>query len=265
MIALLLILLAGFAAFFGVSASGPGGDPSPPITVVGPVTTADGPTTSTDAPGTLLAIDARRTGGVGYQDLHVVIDDPGALQALAALVPATLPPSPGPPTGCADCWVYHVVLQFAGEPGSIVLDYDQANEPPELSAFFDALDPYLQAAPNTAGPADTRLEDVPPQGSMERIDVERHGGLAAQDLQTTIDDPQAVADLAALAPYPLPSVADTPLTCADCWSYRIVVHYRGVGEPAVLEFSEADQPAALAPFVAALNDRLEGTAPLTTE
>jgi hypothetical protein len=232
---------------FGLSTASPGDDTPPPeITVVGPVTTSD---------AQLVHLEARRTGGVGYQDLSVTVDDPAVLAELQALVPLPLPQPPGPTGACADCWLYHVVLQYAGEQGALVLDYDQANEPPELAAFFDALDPLLEGNPTP--PDSTSLDDVPPQGSMERIEVVRSGGFDGMTLDVTIDDPNELAVIAGLAPYPLPETSGEPTGCADCFVYRITVHYRGVDEPVVLEFDQSNAPPELAPFLGLVDSRLE--------
>jgi hypothetical protein len=119
----LLISLAGLVGIANTS----GVDHGPPA----------GPPT-----GSLQRIEVERTGGIAYQELRATIDDPAAVDALTGLLPSPLPEIEGPTGACADCWVYRIELTGAdGEP--IVLEFDQANEPPELQPFVDALDDVL--------------------------------------------------------------------------------------------------------------------------
>jgi hypothetical protein len=96
---------------------------------------------------------------------------------------------------------------------------------------------------------------TPAPGTLERVHVERSGGIAYQELRATIDDPEEVAALAELLPTPLPAIEQPTGTCADCWVYR--VELTGSMDTIVMEFDQANEPLELAPFVDALDDALE--------
>jgi hypothetical protein len=134
----LLLILGLFASLLGIPPGGEGDDghdhgplAAPPI-------------------GSLERIEVHRSGGVAYQELQATIDDQRAVDALTELLPSPLPELEGPTGTCADCWVYRVELVSPGDSagddplGPIVLEFDQANQPPELDPFVDALDDALE-------------------------------------------------------------------------------------------------------------------------
>jgi hypothetical protein len=128
MIAMLLLMLVGL---FGVSGSTVTESSEPVLEDTPPVNTLD-------------RVDVQRTGGIAYQELSATITDRETLSALRDLLPSPLPAVERPGGGCADCWEYRVVLDLASVDEDVVLEFDQASEPPELAAFVDALDDELE-------------------------------------------------------------------------------------------------------------------------
>jgi hypothetical protein len=94
---------------------------------------------------------------------------------------------------------------------------------------------------------------VPP-GTLQKIEVQREGGIAFQAYSFTIDDPAKLAELAALLPAELPQIGEPQGACADCWSYRFVFDYVDANEAVLREYDDANIPDSLQAFTAAIND-----------
>ena len=93
-----------------------------------------------------------------------------------------------------------------------------------------------------------------PSGTLEKIEVQREGGIAFETYSFTIDDPAQLAELAALLPAELPQIDGPTGACADCWSYRFVFDYVDANEAILREYDDVSVPDSLQAFTAAIND-----------
>jgi hypothetical protein len=93
-----------------------------------------------------------------------------------------------------------------------------------------------------------------PSGTLQKIEVQREGGIAFEVYSFTIDDPAELAELAGTLPAELPQIDGPTGACADCWSYRFVFDYVDANEAVVREYDDASIPDTLQAFTAAIND-----------
>lgn len=126
-------LAAGALVLLALAGCGDGGT----STTAGPATTA---VRTTAAPVRADRIELLRSGGVAAPPVpqRLVITEPAVLRALSTLLPAPLPPSTSvPPTGCADCRAYVVLVRAGGQVRRYAFSEDAV--PPALRRITAAL------------------------------------------------------------------------------------------------------------------------------
>ena len=127
-----------------------------------------------------------------------------------------------------------------------------------LVALFGVSSANVNVGGGSSDPATTTMiEDQPAVGVLERVEVERSGGIAFGEVQATITDAAVLAELSALLPDPGWQPYGPTGVCSDCWRYRIVLDFAGANEAVLLEFDQASEPPALGAFVDALDAELE--------
>jgi hypothetical protein len=95
------------------------------------------------------------------------------------------------------------------------------------------------------------LETAP---ELVAVRLERTGGVAspAGGERWEIVDPDALEQLRALLPEPVPKSFDATSPCADCLVYELVVSPRLVGVTLIYRFDDVTFPEELRPLVEAI-------------
>ena len=179
---------------------------------------------------------------------------PGPARRAAALVPAAAQVA-GPTGACSDCWS---TAWCSSTSASEARSCSTTTTRTAARARGVLRRPRPVPRGRRRAARRRQLDDVPPQGSLDRIDVERSGGFDGVDAERHHRRSDRARVIASLAPYPCRDRrADVGLRrLLGLPHHGALSRRRGAGRAGV---RPVERPAELEPFLGILDSRLEAS------